>query len=109
VVPGVRATVDNPSADQWFNKAAFVTQSTVFGTAGRDTIWGPGLQQWDFTFAKTLKLAEQRSLQFRGELFNALNNVAYNPPQMNASSGTFTRITSALPGRSIQFGLKLHW
>jgi len=109
VVPGVKSDLDNRTADQWFNRAAYVTQSTVFGTAGRDTEWGPGLRQWDFTFGKSFRLAEQRSLQFRTELFNAFNNVNYNPPTSSASSATFARITSALPGRSIQFGLKIYW
>ena len=39
------------------------------------------------------------SLQFRAELFNAFNQVNYNPPDGNVSNGTFARITSALPGR----------
>ena len=52
VVPGVSPSVPNPSAAEWFNPAAFAPQSTPFGTAGRDTIWGPGLQQWDLSFGK---------------------------------------------------------
>jgi hypothetical protein len=59
--------------------------------------------------AKRFSLSEDRSLQFRAELFNAFNQVSYNPPDGNVSNATFARITSALPGRSIQFGLKFHW
>lgn len=109
VVPGVSQSIANPSADLWFNKAAYAPQAGPFGTAGKNTVWGPGLQQWDLTIAKNFGLTEGRSLQFRGELFNAFNQVNYNPPNANVSSGTFGKITSALSGRSIQLGLKLYW
>jgi hypothetical protein len=76
---------------------------------GRDTIWGPGLQSWDTTFSKNFAISEQRHFQFRGDLFNLFNHVNYNPPDGGAGNSTFGVITSALPGRSIQLGLKLYW
>ncbi|HKA00645.1 MAG TPA: carboxypeptidase regulatory-like domain-containing protein [Candidatus Solibacter sp.] len=109
VVPGVSPSVDDPSATLWFNKAAFAPQAGPYGTVGKNTVWGPGLQQWDLTMAKNFRIGEDRSIQFRGELFNAFNQVNYNPPDGNVSNATFGRITSALSGRSVQFGLKMYW
>lgn len=54
-------------------------------------------------------MSERFRLQFRGEFFNAFNQVNLDPPNTNASSGTFGVITSALPGRSVQLGLKLYY
>jgi hypothetical protein len=49
-------------------------------------------------------------IQFRTELFNAFNQVNYDTPGTTVTSGsTFGVITSALPGRSIQLGLKFYW
>jgi hypothetical protein len=76
---------------------------------GRGTIHGPGLNNWDFSFAKSFDLTERVRLQFRSELYNAFNQVNLDQPNTNVSSGTFGVITSALPGRSIQFGLKLYF
>jgi hypothetical protein len=109
VVPGVSPTAANQSAAAWFNTAAFAPQSTPFGTVGRTTVWGPGLQQWDLSFAKNFVLGEQRYFQFRGELFNAFNQVNYSPPGSNVSNAGFGTITAALAGRNVQLGLKLHW
>jgi Carboxypeptidase regulatory-like domain/TonB dependent receptor/TonB-dependent Receptor Plug Domain len=109
VVPGVSPSLANPSAQAWFNTAAFAAQSTPFGTVGRTTIWGPGLQQWDLSFAKRFLLTEQRFFQFRGELFNAFNHVNLSPPQSTVTSAGFGTITAALPGRNVQLGLKFYW
>jgi Carboxypeptidase regulatory-like domain/TonB-dependent Receptor Plug Domain len=109
VVPGVSPSVTNPSALEWFNPAAFALQTTPYGTVGRDTIWGPGLQQWDLGFAKRFVVAEQRYFQFRGELFNAFNQVNYQPPISTVGSAGFGTITAALPGRNVQLGMKFYW
>jgi hypothetical protein len=109
VVPGVSPAVSNPNAQGWFNPAAFVLQTTPYGTVGRDTIWGPHLQQWDLGFAKRLAVAERRYFQFRGELFNAFNQVSYKPPASTVGNAGFGTITAALPGRNVQLGLKFYW
>jgi hypothetical protein len=109
VVPGVSPSLANPSAAAWFNTLAFVAQSTPFGTVGRTSIWGPGLQTWDLAFGKNFAISESRYFQFRGELFNAFNHVNYEPPGSTVTTGGFGTITAALPGRNIQLGLKLHW
>lgn len=109
VVPGISPSVSNPGPSAWFNPNAFVPQATPYGTVGRDTIWGPGLQQWDLGFAKNFSLAEQRYFQFRGELFNTFNQVNFEPPLSTAGSPGFGTITAARPGRNIQLGLKFYW
>ena len=98
--------------DQWFNIAAFnkVTQAvnSYDGTAGRNIIDGPGLKNVDMTIARTFKLSERKSLQFRGEATNALNLVNLSNPGTNANSATtFGKITTARAMRQAQLGLKL--
>jgi len=44
-----------------------------------------------------------------GELFNAFNNVNYEPPANTVGSAGFGTITSARPGRNVQLGLKFYW
>jgi hypothetical protein len=109
VVPGISPNVSDPSALEWFNPAAFALQTTPYGTVGRDTVWGPGLRQWDLGFAKKFMLTERRYFQFRGELFNAFNNVSYEPPANTVGSPGFGTITSARPGRNVQLALKFYW
>jgi hypothetical protein len=109
VVAGIAPAVSNPSALEWFNPAAFALQTTPYGTVGRDTLWGPGLQQWDLGFAKRFAFSERRYFQFRGELFNTFNNVNYEPPISTVGSAAFGTITAARPGRNVQLALKYYW
>jgi hypothetical protein len=48
-------------------------------------------------------------LQFRGELFNAFNQVNFNAPVTNATSTDFGRILAANDPRIGQVALKLLW
>ena len=51
-------------------------------------------------------------LQFRGELFNAFNQVNFAAPVTNASATNFGQITATRdgdPGRIGQVALKLLW
>jgi outer membrane receptor protein involved in Fe transport len=97
---------------QWFNTAAFVRLPAVAGgqrsgTAGRNTVIGPGLVQTDLSVLKQFRLAEKHTLEFRAELFNALNRANFRDPGTNIGQpATFGVIQSARPGRIVQFGLK---
>ena len=60
------------------------------------------------TIARTFKLTESKSLQFRGEATNALNLVNLSNPGTSANNATtFGKITTARPMRQAQLGLKL--
>jgi len=109
VVAGQSIAIDAPTNFRWFNTAAFRPAATPFGSAGRGTIYAPGLGNWDFTLGKSFQINERFRLQFRSEFFNAFNQVNLDAPNTNVSTGTFGVITSALPGRSIQLGLKLYY
>jgi len=109
VVPGVSPSVSNRGPAEWFNPAAFLVQATPYGTVGRDTVWGPGLQQWDLGLAKRFSMDERRYFQFRAEAFNTFNQVNFKPPASTAGSPGFGTITAANPGRNLQLGLKFYW
>ncbi len=48
-------------------------------------------------------------LQFRFEMFNALNHPNFFEPDTNLGDSNFGTITAAYPARSIQFGRKFYW
>jgi hypothetical protein len=103
------AAIDNPTAQMWFNTDAFAEPDNPFGTAGRNTVYGPGMLLWDVSLMKNFHFSETKRLQFRTEFFNAFNQVNYDRPNNNVSSSSFGRISTAMDGRSIQFGLKFYW
>jgi hypothetical protein len=96
----------NSFVHQFFNTAAFVLLSQMplasYGNAGRNFSNGPSLMNSDITLIKEFRVRERFRTQFRGEFFNAFNQVHFNPPNTTVGSRSFGQITSAKPGRVIQ-------
>jgi hypothetical protein len=103
-------SLPNRSAGQWFNTAAF-TQAPQFtlGTASRNPVRGPGLQDADVMIGKTFRLTERLGLEFRAEAFNISNTPPLNDPNGSFGSAAFGTITSAGNPRDFEFVAKLHF
>jgi hypothetical protein len=97
------------SVSQWFNTAAFAQPARGhFGTIGRNTLRGPGINNLDLALFKNFDLTRGARLQFRLESFNAFNHTQFNAPVVNvAETARFGQILSARPARINQVGLKL--
>ena len=97
---------------RYFNTDAFAAFSPApqaFGNAGIGIMRGPGYMNFDFTLAKNFRLSDSRSVQFRTELFNALNHPNFGPPNLQRESTGFGQILTAGNGRIIQLGLKFYF
>jgi hypothetical protein len=93
---------------QYFNTSAFVLNSPgTFGTAGRNTLIGPGLFNVDYSMTKTFPIHESVNLQFRAEAFNLFNHANFDNPNSTLNSPLYGRITTAEPPRVLQFALRL--
>jgi len=91
----------------WFNTAAFrsndsangtnVTHNTEpgyvfnYGTAGFDSIRGPGLQAVDISLDKQVRIGDRNTVEFRAEAFNILNHPNFTIP----SGPTAARLAQA--------------
>ncbi|MEJ7608890.1 MAG: hypothetical protein WKF37_22110, partial [Bryobacteraceae bacterium] len=97
------------SVNLWFNPGAF-TQPTAFnwGNAGRNTLRGPSVINFDLTASKKFSLGEGRDLAFRVEAFNAFNHPQFSLPASTIGSGNVGTITSTLrSNRQLQLALRL--
>jgi len=105
VVPGVSPNVSNPTADMWFNTAAFTTPAPfTFGTATRNSVEGPGLSKADLALDRSIPLGDTVRLLMRLETFNLFNTVNYGTPNRFVNTPQFGTITeAATPARQIQF------
>ena len=100
--------VSNPTRFLWFNTAAFRDPLPgTYGNCGEGVIRAPGLENFDLSLFKNMRVLERATLQFRAEAFNAFNHVNFSAPVANVDDPNFGRITSAASGRIMQFGLKL--
>jgi hypothetical protein len=97
----------------WFDASCFpLAPVGYFGNSGRTVLNGPGLNNWDLGFEKSVPLTVQQSvrLQLRTELFNAWNHTQFEQPDANAGDGAnFGRISATRPPRLIQVSVKLLW
>jgi len=84
---------------------------TGFGNSGTGIADGPGQANADLAFSKTIPIkwpSEGSNLQFRAELYNALNHPQFANPDTTFTSPTFGVINStAVNPRVIQLALKL--
>lgn len=100
--------VSNPNASEWFNPAAFTEPQQPYrqGTAGRNSLRGPGLWESDLSLSKNLLSSERRSLELRAEAFNVFNHVNLANPNSTIDVSGAGQITAIeVPMRQMQFGL----
>ncbi|MEZ5401683.1 MAG: carboxypeptidase regulatory-like domain-containing protein [Bryobacteraceae bacterium] len=101
--------------DRYFDTSAFaLPEAGFYGNLGRNTLIGPGLAMVDLSLNKRFAISERVAVQFRGELFNALNRANFAIPSARTvftaggPVGSAGRITSTLTSaRQLQLGLKL--
>jgi hypothetical protein len=81
--------------------------SHPFGNVGRNTAHSDSFYNLDLGIHKQLPLVgESRKLEFRTELFNALNKTNFQAATADVASSSFGVISSAFPARQVQFALK---
>ena len=86
------------------------------------SVIGPSLQTWDFSMRKQFRINERFGLRFQADMFNAFNRANFRLPDVSfgtlatradgttgPSNAAFGKISTAGPGRNIQFGLKLNF
>ncbi len=109
--PGALELNHNPRNGQpYFNTALFsLPPLGSIGNAGRRSFSGPGIDNYDFSVQKALRLTETRSLQLRVEAFNVFNHAQfYGPASVNGNinSATFGQVVSAAAPRLVQLAAK---
>ncbi len=96
---------------QYFNIAAFAAPhaNTPYGNSPRNPLIGPGYVNTDISAFKRFAIYEKSDLLFRGEVFNAFNNVNLNNPNGTLGSSQFGKITGADTPRIVQLALKFEF
>ncbi|MBM3810507.1 MAG: hypothetical protein FJW20_02610 [Acidimicrobiia bacterium] len=99
-----------------------------FGTAGFNSLQGPGIFNLDMGIFREFRVSERWRIQFRGESFNTSNTPHFANPGNNVSNlqlnpdgslrnlGGYTEITSlantgrdGIDERVLRFGIRLSW
>jgi hypothetical protein len=123
-LPGCGNPVNPGNATDYVKLSCFAAPnpSTRLGNAGRNVGRGPGLSEWDASLFKNIRVvrvSETFNVQFRFEVFNALNHTNFDPPTATSlqlftqgltpisSAGNLT--STSTTSRQLQFALKVLW
>ncbi len=126
--PECKNPVNPGNADHYIRTECFVvptpgsatvppTQAPRLGNAGRNSVIGPGISNFDLSLIKNTKIGERLNVQFRSEFFNVLNHPNFQVPDRTSAqlfNQSLQRISTAgrliatsTTSRQIQFALKL--
>jgi len=98
----------NQSHTNWFNADALSAPAAfTYGNSGMNIFDGPAFHDVDTALLKNFHFTESAYLQFRFEMFNALNHTNFDTPNTSIGQSTTGQIFSAETPRQIQFGLKM--
>jgi hypothetical protein len=105
------------SVSKWFDASCFPLPAAVpdlvaggvytpFGNSGTSILTGPGINNWDISLFKSVRVSESRRVEYRAEFFNAFNHSQFLNPNSAILQGTTAQILAARPSRQIQMALK---
>ena len=99
------------SCQKWFSANPIPADQVYWSTSS-------GLNNWNLSLFKNIRIREKASVQFRAEAYNAFNHTQFNAvnvaPKWSYTTGAvsaaqFGQITSARDPRILQFALRLNF
>jgi hypothetical protein len=111
ILPDYRKTL------KYLNTAAFarvpvsaVSAETIRpGNIGNGAIRGPASWNFDFSLGKNFPITEKLRLQFRADMFNALNHTILSGLVADITNPRFGQLTSTNGARLMQLNARLSW
>ena len=106
-VTGAPVALDNPTLLQYFNTDAFAVPAPgAFGTAGRNTVIGPGSRQLDARLTRIIRVGNTQTVRLSLTANNLLNTVQYAAIDAVVTSPTFGEVVAVRPMRSVRLDLR---
>jgi len=95
---------------QWFSTSSFAKPGPLqWGTSARNSVVGPGRNNWNMALFKRFQFSESGAFEFRLETFNTFNHTAFNNPSAGVTNSNFGQITSTGNPRTLQLGARLQF
>ncbi len=104
--PGTDGPFANPVAP-WNGGA-----NQGWGSAGRDNVRSPGLNNFNLSLTKTIQLTGSDNgpnVELRFESFNTFNKTQFSGVNANTNDGNFGQVTSIVGARTLELGGKFHF
>jgi hypothetical protein len=95
-----------PGAVTYGGRAFVIPTPYTFGSAGRNSLRGPGLVTLDAALVRSFQLGAERRLEARLEVYNALNRANLGLPESFVDRPTFGRSLTAGAPRQVQLAVR---
>jgi hypothetical protein len=116
----VRASVGDPDApllDRFRVPTRSSSIEPTLGNIGKGILRGPGINNWDLSLYRRIRISERIAAQLRFESYNTFNHTQFSGVdtslRFDASgkqiNSLFMQPTSARPPRRVQFAMRLTW
>jgi hypothetical protein len=103
----------------WFSTSSFADPvapwnggpNNGWGDAGKDSVVGPGLFNWNLSLFKTIPLTSHEGprIELRFETFNTFNHTSFQGVDTGSHDGNFGQVTSDYSPRIVQLGGKFQF
>ncbi len=104
----------------WFSTSSFADPvapwfggpNQGFGSAGKDNVRGPGLNNFNLSLTKTIQLSGSDNgpnIELRFESFNTFNKTQFSGVDASNHDGNFGQVTSIYSPRILELGGKFHF
>jgi len=105
---------NNPeTVDRWFDISQFTPQPPfTLNTLSiqLNDLRVPGINKWDLTALKKIRITERVEFRLQAEFYNAFNTPQFNVPNSTVTSPNFGRITSTvIAPRLVQLSGRVTW
>jgi hypothetical protein len=116
----VRPSVGDPHAalaDRFVVPTVTGANVPTLGNVGKGILRGPGVNNWDLSLYKRIRLMERLSAQLRLESYNTFNHTQFSAVDSSLrfdAKGSqinqlFMQATTSRPPRRVQLALRLNW
>jgi hypothetical protein len=91
------------TVSHFFDTSCFVAPALyAYGNAGRNTLIGPNMYNWDASLQRTFAVRESMRFELRGEYFNVFNTPQFYPPLNLVGNPDFATLTAIRSGSNRQ-------
>jgi carboxypeptidase family protein len=115
--PNLVSKVSYPKkVSAWFSTSSFADPTAPwngggnqgFGNAGKDSVVGPGIFNWNLSLFKSIPLTSREGpkIELRFESFNTFNHTSFQGVDTGSHDGNFGQVTNDYGPRTLQLGGK---
>ena len=109
--PNATGAVAYPqTVNAWFSPTSFAAPAPLaFGTTARNSVAGPGRDNWNVALFKSfaLPMREGAAFELRVETYNTFNHTQFNGVNTTFGNANFAQVNSTYDPRVLQLGAKL--